>query len=177
MVRYETLFLTIPELTNDEFNTLESGVNTAIQDAKGALISFERWGKYRLSYPVKKHEYGIYGLVRFEVDSASKTALLNELKTLLSIKFGDTVMRTLTISLSPQQSLVYHRPESLEETPGRDVDLLKDKMELFSKKAAPVKAEEEVEESEAEEVEEVEEDRFAGDNKMVAAATPPSEGN
>jgi small subunit ribosomal protein S6 len=181
MTRYETLFLAVPELTNDEFSMLETSVSKSLAEVKSNVISFERWGKYKLSYPVRKNEYGIYGLLRFEVESDNKTAAVDMVKTLFTIKYGDTIMRIITVSLAPNQSLSYHRPESLEEVPVRDVDvfLKENKMEgLLNKKSAPKVSLDDLEEDEVEEAEELDSDteQFVGD-VSVAAATPPSEGN
>ena len=91
-------------------------------------------------------------------------------------------MRIMTVALAPNQSLSYHRPESLEEAPVRDVDtfLKENKMEgLMGKKSTPRVSAEELEEDQAEEVEELDDEeteQFTGD-VSVAAATPPSEGN
>lgn len=179
MVRYETLFLAVPELTHDEFSTLESSVHKTLQEAKGNVISFERWGKYKLAYPVRKNEYGIYGLVRFEVEPEHKNTVLETVRNLLTIKYGDSIMRIMTVGLANGQSLAYHRPESLEEIPVRDVDvfLKENKMEGFiNKKSAPVTSSHNLEEDEEQEVEELDEADYAGDVSAVAA-TPPSEGN
>jgi len=67
MLKYETLILSVPEATTDEANKMESQVNKIIEANKGKLISFDRWGKYRLAYPVKKNKYGVYFLTRFEI--------------------------------------------------------------------------------------------------------------
>lgn len=177
MMRYETLFLAIPELTNDEFGALESNINKTIQASKGSMISCERWGKYRLAYPVKQNEYGIYGLIRFELEGEDKKGALDALKTLLTIKHGDLIMRCMTVNLDQNNSLVYNRPESLEEAPARNVDSFfkEGRMEsLYKKPAARVEeVEEDIEEDE--ELDDVEEP--ASDKNFAAAATPPSEGN
>ena len=65
MARYEILMLTIPEVTEDEIKGIDPQILGILRVAKGSLVSFERWGKYRLCYPVKKNEYGVYFLVRF----------------------------------------------------------------------------------------------------------------
>ena len=39
--------LTIPEITEDEIKGIESQVLGILRVAKGTLVSFERWGKYR----------------------------------------------------------------------------------------------------------------------------------
>lgn len=121
MLRYETLFLSIPEITSDEVKAIESQLDDTISKAKGNVISFERWGKYKLAYPVRKYDYGVYFLVRFEIDEKDKS-VLDSLAHLLSVKQTDLIMRHLNIKLDPKQSLDYKRPESLEELPTRDVD-------------------------------------------------------
>ena len=78
MMRYELLMLSVPEITLDEAKTLETHLERVIREAKGTIISFDRWGKYRLAYPVKKNDYGVYFLTRFELEDAG--ALLEELR-------------------------------------------------------------------------------------------------
>ncbi len=121
MLRYEILMLAVPEITQDETKQLEDRLERMIEQHKGAIISFERWGKYRLAYPVKKNDYGIYFLLRFEI-STDPTPLLNELKTIFAVKLNDIIMRYLISKLDPEASLAYQRPQSLEDAPARDVD-------------------------------------------------------
>jgi small subunit ribosomal protein S6 len=124
MLRYETLFLTVPEITSDEAQNLEKVLDKAVGDAKGSVVSFERWGKYLLAYPIRKYDYGVYYLMRFEIAEDSKDALLSALKTLFSVKYVDLIMRNTVVKLNPQGSLEYKRPESLEETPSKDIDTI-----------------------------------------------------
>ena len=118
MVRYEVLILTIPEITQDENKKLESLIDQVIKEGKGSVISFERWGKYRLAYPVRKNEYGVYYLIRFETEAIGN--LLEEIKAVCALKLYDVVMRFIITRLEGD-SLVYQRPQSLEETTSRDV--------------------------------------------------------
>lgn len=115
MQRYEILMLAVPEVTQDEITGIQRHIDDAIKKSKGALISFERWGKYKLCYPVEKNSYGVYLLTRFELPEDS--TVLNDLKSLFTIKLHNVVMRHLTSKLNPHQSLEYHRPKSLEEVP------------------------------------------------------------
>jgi small subunit ribosomal protein S6 len=183
MVRYETLFLTIPEFTNDEFTSLESAVNKLIQDEKGVMVSFERWGKYKLAFPVRNNDYGIYGLVRFEVESSFKHSLLKALGDLLTLKYGDSVMRIMTVSLDPKKSLAYHRPESLEEAPVREVDgFFKERGDGMRSRSPrrdsdrmPMSSHDDDEDDDGSE--QVKGPGAQFDHRAVAAATPPAEGN
>lgn len=135
MNRYEVLMLTSPAITQDEAGNIEKGIEGIIKKAKGEVISFERWGKCRLAYPVKKNDYGIYFLTRFELED--NKAAFKELKTAFAVKFNEIVMRHALVKLAPKQPLEYKRPQTVEDMPTRDVDsfLRENKMEgLISSK-------------------------------------------
>lgn len=121
MFRYEILFLAAPEITKDESEGIKGHFSKTIRSHKGEMISFERWGKYRLAYPVNKNEYGVYFLTRFEVDATNKNPLLAALKEAFVFKFNTVVMKSCFEKLDPTASLEYRRPESLEDNP-QDVD-------------------------------------------------------
>lgn len=120
MVRYEALILTIPEITQDEAKALETHVQGVATKDQATVVSFERWGKYRLAYPIEKNEYGVYFLARVE-STQQPDALLKDLQTLFAVKLNDMVMRSMISALNPADSLVYQRPPSLEEAPAKEV--------------------------------------------------------
>lgn len=122
MLRYEVLVVTVPEITSDESSALEMQLGKLIEEHKSTLMSFDRWGKYRLAYPVRGNDYGVYFLLRFETVEDHVHALLSALATLLTVKYNELVMRHLVVKLDPKASLTYQRPESLEEAPGKGVD-------------------------------------------------------
>ena len=113
--RYEALMLTVPELTKDETVLIEKQIDEAVRKTGGSIISFERWGKYRLEYPVNKNDYGVYLLTRFEIPQGTDT--LKDLQTMFAIKLNLIVMRHIIHALESMASLVYQRPKSLEEAP------------------------------------------------------------
>lgn len=117
MLRYETLLLTVPELTMDEASAIEAQLQKIVREHKGTLLSFERWGKMLLAYPVQEKDYGIYFLARFEAAQEHVQALLEAVKMLLAVKLNDKIMRYLINRLDDRCSLEYQRPESLEDTP------------------------------------------------------------
>ena len=90
-----------------------------VENHKGAVISFERWGKYRLAYAVNKNDYGLYFLLRFECSQANP--LINEIKTLAEVKLHELIMRSIISRLGLNEPLAYQRPQSLEEAPSREV--------------------------------------------------------
>ncbi len=119
MNRYEVLLLTVPEITADEAKSIEQQVDRVVVENKGSMISCERWGKYRLEYPVQNNEYGIYFLVRFETQEPEP--VVNEVNTLFGVKLHEIIMRFMVTKLENKQSLAYQRPQSLEEAPAREV--------------------------------------------------------
>jgi len=121
MDRYEILILTIPELTKDEESSLEDQLEKFLNDRKGSIVSFDRWGKYRLAYPVRNNDYGVYFLMRFDVDSGKD--FLQELRNLFYIKFNEMVMRHIITRLKKDQSLEYKKPPSLEDTPKKHIGM------------------------------------------------------
>ena len=136
--RYEALILTVPEITNDESAEIEKLLDKKVQQFNGKLLSYDRWGKYQLAYPIKRNEYGVYYLARFEFPAEKVTEALGELKAIFDLKFNEIVMRHILSHLDATAPLDYKRPQSLEETP-KDVDqFLKDnKMTGISSRRAP----------------------------------------
>jgi small subunit ribosomal protein S6 len=122
MVRYELLMLTLPELTTDESVMLESQVEQIMKENRAELISYERWGKFKLAFPIRNYEYGVYFLARFSCAPESKSALLSAVKVFCMVKNTDLIMRHMVHALPTTGSLEYYRPESLEEAPSRSVD-------------------------------------------------------
>ena len=133
MNRYEILILTIPEITKDEESSLENQIEKFINDHKGSIITFDRWGKYRLSYPVRNNDYGVYFLMRLEIDNDKD--FLKELQTMFYVKFNDIVMRHVVTRLKKDQSLEYKKPPSLEDIPKKRISMF-EKTEM--KPGAPV---------------------------------------
>lgn len=121
--RYEALILAVPEITADETSMLESQLHSTISHVKGEVLSFERWGKYKLAYQVRKNDYGVYFLARFDLPCSEKvSASLEEVRHLLAVKYRDIVMRFVFSVLDPDAPLAYKRPESLEEMPRREAE-------------------------------------------------------
>ncbi len=118
MQRYEVLILAVPEITKDELKQMENQLDRLITDAKGSTLSFERWGKFKLTYPVRGNEYGVYCLMRFEAPGS----LIKDMRDFFAVKLHDIAMRHV-IARVAGDSLVYQRPKSLEEaSTSRDVD-------------------------------------------------------
>lgn len=148
MILYETLILSVPEITNDETKQLEKQIDTVLQKNKAAKVSFDRWGKYKLAQPVNKNNYGVYFLARFEVSQEHMENLLAELSEYLTLKAANVVMRFMNTLLDAKKGLNYTKPNPLDES-ARDIDkFLKDnKMDgLVANNGKPAVVAEELEE-------------------------------
>lgn len=155
MLRYETLILARPEITQDELSLLESQFDKIVSTSpQGKLSSFDRWGKYRLCYPVAKNEYGVYVLVRYELDGTQKLGtVFKNVDDFLKIKCNDFVMRHVHIKLDKNAPAIYQKPEALDASRSANIDtfLKENKVEslLSSVDAASSHQEGESEESDA----------------------------
>ena len=151
MAYYETLLLARTEITKDEIANLEQQLDKLISGAKGKLGLFDKWGKYKLSYPVQKNLYGIYLLTRYELPNKDVAEVFKELNMLFKIKYNDLIMRFVTTKLEGTPSTTYKKPESIDSrgTSSLDSFIKEHKMEGFidnvdvsKKKAVQTPAEE-----------------------------------
>lgn len=111
MLTYETLMLARTEITDDELSTLEKSLDKILGAKDGKMTLFDKWGKYKLAYPVKKNVYGIYILARYEVPEQGLAALFNDIETLFKIKYNELIMRHVNVRLEGEISSIYAKPE------------------------------------------------------------------
>ena len=95
MRTYETLFITLPTLTDDEERAIVDSMAQVVTDAGGTFTVRERMGRRRLAYPILKQEDGVY--TRFLYDS--ETGVPKELDRRLRI--NDKIIRHMTVHLEP----------------------------------------------------------------------------
>jgi small subunit ribosomal protein S6 len=89
---YETIFITLPTLSEDEERTVVAPLSQLIAD-RGTMAANERIGRRRLAYPIKKFEDGVYTRFLYDADPS----LPKELERRLRI--SDKVLRQLTVRL------------------------------------------------------------------------------
>jgi len=92
---YETVFITVPSLTDQEETDLIGSLAQVVTDGGGAMVANERMGRRRLAYAVRKFEDGVY--TRFLYDSTP--AAPKELDR--RIRLSDKILRHLTVRLEP----------------------------------------------------------------------------
>jgi small subunit ribosomal protein S6 len=90
---YETLFITPPNLSEDDEQAVLDTMAQIVTAGGGAMLANDRMGRRRLAYPIRKFEDGIY--VRFLYDSEPDVPKELERR----IRLSDNVLRSLTVVL------------------------------------------------------------------------------
>ena len=103
MRRYETIFITHPELPEEELSALHQKVNSILASYKGDLIKLDDWGTKKLTYEIRKNSRGHF----FLMDYLAGTDLIKELER--NLRLNDHVLRFQTVRIGDQLS-----PEALK---------------------------------------------------------------
>ena len=96
MPTYETIFITTPNLAEDEERTTIETLEKIVADGGGTMHANDRMGRRRLAYPIRKFEDGVY--VRLLYDSTSDVPQELERRSRLS----DSVLRILTVRMEEE---------------------------------------------------------------------------
>jgi len=92
---YETVFITVPTLTEDEERTIVDGMAQIVTDGGGDFTANDRVGRRRLAYPIQKFEDGVYTLFLYDSESDVPKELNRR------FRLSDKVLRHLTVRLEP----------------------------------------------------------------------------
>ena len=96
MVRtYETVFITLPTLTDDEDRGVVDALAAVVSDGGGVFTANDRMGRRRLAYPIKKFEDGVYTRFLFDAEPGVPKELDRRLR------ISDKVIRHMTVRLEP----------------------------------------------------------------------------
>ncbi|MDD5712386.1 MAG: 30S ribosomal protein S6 [Smithellaceae bacterium] len=91
MKRYETLFIVVADLPDDEMNALLDRYRELIASQKGVVVKIELWGKRKLAYLIRKQSRGFYVLA----DYAGGSITVSELER--NLKIDDKVLKFITV--------------------------------------------------------------------------------
>ena len=91
---YETTFILIPEMSEDEVKKTIDEYQAYIEEQKGEISKVENWGKRKLAYQIQKKESGYYGHIRFDAPAEIVANLERR------YKLDESVIRYLTVLLS-----------------------------------------------------------------------------
>ncbi|HNF49809.1 MAG TPA: 30S ribosomal protein S6 [Chitinophagales bacterium] len=93
MSNYETVFITTPVLSNDEYTRTVKKYTDFIEKNGGKLVHKEDWGIKQLAYPIQKKTTGFYTLLQFEADPQ----IIRKYE--VEFKRDENIMRFLTTKL------------------------------------------------------------------------------
>lgn len=91
---YETLYLTRPDLTDEELAKVQSRLSETISRHDGEIIRSEKWKERDLAYRIGDHKKGVYYLLIYK----SLPNAVNEMEKNLRF-FNTDVLRFITISI------------------------------------------------------------------------------
>lgn len=119
MRKYETVFISDPDLQDQTRTDLFDKVRNIIAKENGYLIDFDDWGSKKLSYEIKKKLRGHYVCVTY----GGSGELVKELER--NLRLSDDVMKFMTILLLEHVTLeqlekeaeeAKNKPEKSDET-------------------------------------------------------------
>lgn len=91
MRRYETIFITNADLSEEDINGLVERYSAIVKDLKGTVIKIDKWGKRKLAYEINKHSRGYYVLI----DYAGSAAIVTELER--NLRIGEQILKFMTV--------------------------------------------------------------------------------
>lgn len=108
MRKYETVFISDPDLQDQTRTDLFDKVRNIIAKENGYLIDFDDWGSKKLSYEIKKKLRGHYVCVTY----GGSGELVKELER--NLRLSDDVMKFMTILLVEDVTLEQLEKEAEE---------------------------------------------------------------
>ena len=110
MRRYETIFISDSDLTEDDRNQLFEKTKDLIDAQGGSLLIFDDWGARKLAYEIKKKGRGYY----VRLDYCGDGKLVAEMER--SFRIDDRVLKYMTIVLDADVDPEKIKQELAEES-------------------------------------------------------------
>lgn len=109
MRRYETIFITIPDLSEEDQAALQEKIRSLIATHKGEIINLEDWGIKKLGYEIRKNKNGRY----YFLDYRAAPGLVREMER--NFRLNDRVLKYLTVKV--QRPTKTASPAAAQEAP------------------------------------------------------------
>ncbi|MGB9698845.1 MAG: 30S ribosomal protein S6 [Thermodesulfobacteriota bacterium] len=93
MRRYETIFITLPDLPEEDQAALQEKIRSLISARKGEIINLEDWGIKKLGYEIRKNKNGRY----YFLDYRATPDLVREIER--NFRLNDRVLKYLTVKV------------------------------------------------------------------------------
>ena len=94
---YELMFIVRPDMTEEDQDKLVSTLETAVASSGGKVKTFEKMGKRRLAYTVRRFHDGLFMLLTFE----GSGGLVHELERRLRVT--EPVIKFLSVRIDEEQ--------------------------------------------------------------------------
>ncbi len=88
---YELVYILNPEMTEEALETRVNGISEFIIGREGVIDAVDKWGKKKLSYPIKHFLEGNYILTKFKMSPAK----CKELEA--NLRISEDIVRHLLI--------------------------------------------------------------------------------
>ena len=98
MKRYETIFITHPELSEEVHAELEKKLRSTVAAWKGDVIKLEDWGTKKLGYEIRKNSRGRYFLLEY----SAAADLVHELER--NLRLNDRILKFQTVKVDERIS-------------------------------------------------------------------------
>jgi len=109
MNRYETIFISDPDISEEIRKQLFKKTTDLIEKQNGFICLFDEWGNKKLAYQIKKKDRGHY----VRIDYCGDGALVNEMER--SFRIDDKVLKFMTILLDKDIDLELLKEELEKE--------------------------------------------------------------
>jgi small subunit ribosomal protein S6 len=96
--RYETIYITHPELSEEDLSALQEKLRSIMASLKGEWIKLEDWGLKKLGYALRKNTRGRYFLLEY----LGAADLVRELER--NLRLNDRVLKFQTVRINSQGS-------------------------------------------------------------------------
>lgn len=108
---YETLYVTRPDLNEEDLAKIQQRLESSISNNEGEIIKADKWAERELAYEVQDHKRGIYYILVFKaMPNASK-----EVEKHLQFYRTD-VLRFMTLNIT-EEAANKHNKSKTEEAP------------------------------------------------------------
>ncbi|MFP3870255.1 MAG: 30S ribosomal protein S6 [Syntrophobacteria bacterium] len=115
MRRYETLFIVIPDCSEEDLKSVAAKFQGVVNGMNGQLLSYDEQGKKKLAYTVKKQNKGYYVLMDY-VGEADVPAEVER-----NMRLDDRVLKYITVKLAdkvdPHKTVVKDSEPQEQEKP------------------------------------------------------------
>ena len=91
MRSYEVMFISAPNVGEDDLRKLTTQLETIVSDLGGKVVKSDNLGRRKLAYPISKFDEGIYSLLNVEGTGKEIAELERRLRV------SDIVLRHLTV--------------------------------------------------------------------------------